>query len=45
MNYLSVEEIVGFEISPPSQNNNQEGKTDEKTSLNRIDGKWIGFQR
>jgi len=30
----------------PSQNNNQEEKkTDEKTALNRIDGKWIGFQR
>jgi hypothetical protein len=32
-------------FDPPSQNNNQEEKKDEKASLNRIDGKWIGFQR
>src|SRR6516164_4780144 len=41
--FLSVEEILSRSFHP-SKTTTRKGKIDEKASLNRIGGRWIGFR-
>ena len=41
---LNIEEILGLEGDLPRKTTTKKGKTDEKASLDRVGGKWIGFR-